>query len=154
MNLSEISIEDLLAEISRRQGEVNQHYSNLALEQIKSLNYNGITTKDFVVIYGNDENYSPKDNPVFQFYLKQSGREKIFDIYYDNTNKRGNTHKWWPQTPESEEVGDNLALEYIPPFLTESCENLYVLHGITLKEGLEKLRACGFNDIRQINENN
>jgi hypothetical protein len=124
--LSRYSTDSLYAEINRRQEKEN-------IKNIKSLNINGITVKDFVVRFcqNDDGEYE------YSFYILKGKVE--YCIYYGFENQ-----DWWPQY----EKNNDASKFFIPSKFSESMENVYQTNLIH-KEAIKYLRQNGFTKIKQ-----
>lgn len=113
--LSKYSTDSLYAEINRREEKEGS-------KKIKSLNVNGITVKDFVVRFcqNDDGEYE------YSFYILKGKVEHC--IYYD--------HK------------DNDVDEFIPNKFIQSMENVYQTN-LMHKEAIKYLKQNGFTKIKQ-----
>ena len=124
---------DLLdAELARRTG------ASRVLE-IRNLNINGITTKDFVVEYADYEAEFPRpDRPTYSFYIKRG--KKLHCIYYGFNNQ-----SWWP----TGDARENAASEFIPHYFVEASENSYEFDGAP-EIAIECLKQHGFTTIKNV----
>lgn len=111
---------------------------------------NHITTKDFVVYWGNYGEFDRKDQPEysFSFCIKHDG--KIYDIYYECSPDNESLYPWWPIVGEDGEDNwdRNGAHDFIPPGFNEACENSYKYRG-TFEQAIAQLKRYGFTDIQQ-----
>lgn len=128
-------------------------------KEISELNVNGITAKDFVVIFGPLEE---GDDSLFSFYIVHDG--KLHDLTEDagtwGAKHVFKFHPWWPTVNEEDESegygfmsqddGEkrlyNAAFKFIPPGFSERCENCYE-YGNSVKKGIEVLKKHGFSVI-------
>lgn len=126
-------------------------------KKIRSLNINGITVKDFVVIYAP---LHEDGDSCFSFFIVHDG--KLYDIYYD-TAPHDNEHKfsfhpWWPTVDDNDEpcspVGKledeevfNAVDSFIPSGFAEACENCYEYGSGKIKEAIAVLEKHGFKTI-------
>ena len=134
--LKNATIEEIYAEInSREKKNPLLKYEKQFLE-IKSLNFNGITTADCVVVYDMINGYD--DNPNFSFYYKGK------DFYYGET---GMSYEEFSQL--------------IPSVFAECCENVYELprrytksknSEEALQIGLDILKKCGYVTFKENEE--
>lgn len=117
-------------------------------KQISELNINGITVKDFVVIYA--PLHEDDIEPIFSFYLVHDG--KLHDLTEDAGvwDKKHNFkfHSWWPTVNDEDESDQlyNAAFKFIPSGFLERCENCYE-YGKGVKEAIEVLKKHGFETI-------
>lgn len=127
-------------------------------EKKKTLNINGITVKDFVVMYAPIEE---GEDPMFQFFIARDG--KLHDIYYDNgthdfeKDPYFSWHSWWPTVNDNDEPCDptktdmdkvhNAAFGFIPSGFAEAMENCYEYGKGKTDEAIEVLKEHGFETI-------
>ena len=81
IQLAAFTDEQLSEELDRRRKQNREN-------ELKNLNINGITSKDFIVKYYDEGEYGYR----YQFYLIHDQKE--YCIYYDYN--RGQPQKWWP----------------------------------------------------------
>jgi hypothetical protein len=132
--LKDATLEELYAEIKKRELKGHATKEDKEYAEIKSINQKGWTTAKMCVVYGKSD-YD--DMPFFMFNFLEG--DKKLDAYYDNHGL------------EFEEVQ-----EFIPSGFAEAMENSYEIRrdkGETYEQvvarGIEILKKCGYTHFEE-----
>lgn len=140
-DLSLYSSEELINELEKRNAYKLQRDS---INRIRDLNINGITSKNFIIKYGDLVGIGKTQ---YSFYLIHNNKE--YDIYYDSRDENGKLLDWWPVMVDDNEKSD-IVFDFVPTEFSEDCENLYSFCNKNVKQVLEFLRKCGFKQFKKI----
>ena len=152
------------ADLEKAYNQIEQILNYRAVEKqakdTSELNVNGITAKDFAVIYA--PLHEQDGNPVFSFYIVHDG--KLYDLTEDagvwDEKHNFKFHSWWPIVNDEDETDGygftsqnidgkklyNAAFKFIPSGFLEECENCYD-YGKGVKKAIEVLKKHGFETI-------
>ena len=147
MNIRDVPLEDLYAEIERREPELQARRLQTELIEIKNLNINGFTVDKMVAKFAKPYADSPEFHIIY-YAIGPDGEE--YDAYY------GNTQPWWPHITADHDSYPSFSHDddpysvidwFYPPEL--KCEIMENCHETSLSEEeiIERFKACGYINV-------
>lgn len=112
---------------------LNKLANNESIEEIKTVNVNGFTSKDIKVKYQSDEN---GNNAKFTFYVVKNGID--YDFYYGEDDDNSS---WWPRAETDGYLSP--LFKFVPRGFLSCCENTFEFFD-TLENAIILLNECGF----------